>query len=471
MKQVRSQAIPAATGGTNSGKGTIGFLAVTSIGIGGMVGGGIFAVLGLAVILAGGGTPVAFGLAGIVAILTAYSYAKLSVRYPSEGGTVTFLNQAFGTGRITGSLNILLWLSYLVTLSLYAYACGSYGATFFPAEQHALWKHVILSGVIILFTAINAMGATFVGRAEKYIVGVKLTILVFVGVVGMFFVKWGRLAPSTWSAGHGSELANYISLLAGGMIIFVAYEGFELISNTANDVKNPKKTLPRAYYTSVGFVILLYIAIAIVTVGNLLPTQIEGAQDYALAAAAKPSLGHIGFVLVAVAALLATMSAINATLYGSARISYIIAKTGELPKRLDKMSKKAPIPMDGLLLTSVISLLMANLFHIDRISTMGSAGFLIIFAMVNLSNVLLAKDTGGKPWLSSIGFAVCLVALVALIWQTAESAPGNLMVLVVMVVVSVLIEIIYRAITGREINVAGKKKPSLSHRLNAKNNS
>ncbi len=427
------------------GQGKIGFLAVTAIGIGGMVGGGIFAVLGLAVVLAGGGTPIAFALAGIVAALTCYSYVKLSVRFPSEGGTVTFLNQAFGTGRFTGSLNVLLWLSYLVTLSLYAFACGSYGATFFPASQQALWKHVILSAVIILFTLINMAGATFVGRAEKYIVGIKLAILVLVGGVGLFFVNLQRLAPSTWT--------DPISLIAGGMIIFVAYEGFELIANTANDVRNPGRTLPRAYYTAVGFVILLYIVIAIVTVGNLPPVQIKTAQDYALAAAAEPSLGHFGFTLVAVAALLATMSAINATLYGSARISYIIAKTGELPRQLEKTGKKSGLPREGLLITSVISLLMANLFHIDRISTMGSAGFLIIFAMVNLANFLLFRKTGGRRWISLPGFAVCLIAVGALIWQTARTAPGNLWVLVIMVGASVLLEVIYRAFTGREIKL------------------
>ena len=160
---------------------------------------------------------------------------------------------------------------------------------------------------------------------------------------------------------------------------------------------------------------------------------------------------------MAIAALLATMSAINATLYGSARISYIIARTGELPKRLEKTSKRAPIPLDGLFLTSILSLLMANFFRIDRISTMGSAGFLIIFAMVNLSNIRLAGDTGGKKWLSWAGFIVCLIALGALLWQTAITAPGNLMVLVVMLVLSVLIEIVYRAITGREIRAATTK--------------
>jgi len=137
----------------------IGLLSAVSIGIGGMVGGGIFAVLGLAVQLAAGGTYVAFAIAGIVAVLTSYSYARLSVAYPSQGGTVEFLNQAFGTGILTGALNILLWFNYIITLSLYAYAFGSYGATFFSAELQPLMKHVLISGVIVVFTALNVLGS------------------------------------------------------------------------------------------------------------------------------------------------------------------------------------------------------------------------------------------------------------------------------------------------------------------------
>ncbi|GAG14724.1 unnamed protein product, partial [marine sediment metagenome] len=152
---------------------------MVSIGIGGMVGGGIFAVLGLAVQLAHGGTPIAFALAGVVAAITSYSYARLSVTFPSQGGTVEFLNQAFGPGLITGSLNVLLWISYFVMISLYAYAFGSYGATFFPAASQLFWKHILMSSAIILFTALNALGAAAVGEAEKFIVGFKLSILLF----------------------------------------------------------------------------------------------------------------------------------------------------------------------------------------------------------------------------------------------------------------------------------------------------
>jgi amino acid transporter len=133
-------------------KESLGYWSAVSIGIGGMVGGGIFAVLGLAVDLAHGGTPIAFAAAGLIALFTAYSYARLSVTYPTRGGTVEFLNQAFGEGIFTGGLNILLWLSYIAMLSLYAYAFGSYGASFFPDAVQTVWKHVLISGAIVLFS-------------------------------------------------------------------------------------------------------------------------------------------------------------------------------------------------------------------------------------------------------------------------------------------------------------------------------
>ena len=137
----------------------MGFWSAASIGVGGMVGGGIFAVLGLAVTIARGGVPVAFLLSGIVALLTAYSYSKLSTAFPSQGGTVEFLNQAFGEGLLAGTLNVLLWLSYIVMLSLYSYAFGSYGKTFFPEAWQPVAKHALISGsiAVIVFRAGQSM--------------------------------------------------------------------------------------------------------------------------------------------------------------------------------------------------------------------------------------------------------------------------------------------------------------------------
>jgi amino acid transporter len=421
----------------------MGYWEVVSIGIGGMVGGGIFAVLGLSVDLTRGAAPLAFLLAGIVALVTAYSYTKLSVAFPSQGGTVAFLDRAFGPGLLTGATNVLLWISYIVMLSLYAYAFGSYGATLFPAASHEFWRHVLITASIIGITGLNLLSARLIGEAEDWIVMIKLLILVVFIAVGIWGIDATRLAPSAWSPP--------LHVVAGGMIIFLAYEGFELMANSAQDVRNPDKTLPLAFYSAVGFVIVLYVLIAMVTVGTLPIDSIVDARDYALAEAARPFLGQAGFLLIAVAAMLSTASAINATLYGASRLSYVIAKDGELPAVLEKKIWNEPI--EGLLITSVVTLFMANLADLSSISTLGSIGFLLIFAAVNGANVKLAGQTQSKRWLSWLGVALCLGALASLFWQGAVSAPQRLWIPFAMIALAFIIEATYRLATGRKINL------------------
>ncbi len=421
----------------------MGFWSVVAVGIGGMVGGGIFAVLGLSVQLAQGGAPLAFAIAGIVALLTTYAYVQLSIAFPSRGGTVTFLNKAFGTGVLTGGINLLLWLSYIVMLSLYASAFGSYGAVFFPESAQGWIRHLLISGAIVGITGLNFLSADLIGRAESWIVAFKLIILsIFIGI-GARGVNLAQLQPSTW--------ASPLSIISGGMIIFLAFEGFELMANTAEDVKHPERTLPRAYYSAVIFVLLLYVLIAGITVGSLPTDQIVAAKEYALAAAAKPFMGQAGFSLIAIAALLSTASALNATLYGTSRLSFIIAKSGELPAALEKKIWNQPI--EGLLITSGLTLIIANVFDLSGISTMGSSGFLLIFAAVNFANVRLYQRTNSYRWISFLGTVACLAAVIVLLAQTAQTNPRNLWIVVFMVGLSFAIEIVYRQLTNREIHL------------------
>jgi amino acid transporter len=428
-------------------KRSIGVTEAISIGIGGMVGGGIFAVLGLAVQLGRGGTPVAFLFAGAVALITAYSYNRLSVTYPSEGGTVSFLIHGFGSGLLSGTLNILLWVSYIVMLSLYSYAFGSYGATFFPAEQQLMWKHVLTSVVIIAIMVLNFFKANIIGRVENLIVGAKLSILMLFVAIGFFTVNPSSLAPSTWEAP--------LSLISGGFIIFVAYEGFELIANTAQDLRNPKRNLPIAYYTAVLVVIALYVLVAMVTVGNLPISQIVASKDYALAEASKPFLGQSGFLLIVIAALLSTTSSINATLYGTNRFTYLISQFGELPV-LPKKETKSLYIGGGLLITCAITLIVANILDLRNISTMGSAGFLLIFAAVNWTNYQLRKRTKSFWPIPMLGTVACLGAVVALLWETIITHPSNMLVLVVMLGLSALIAFSYQQFHKRNKD---KEKP------------
>ena len=414
----------------------MGLWGAVAIGVGGMVGGGIFAVLGLSVELAGGGTPVAFAVAGLVALITASSYARLSVRYAGPGGTVVFLDRIFGNSMHVGALNVLLWFSYVVMLALYAHAFGSYGAVFFPKGGGPILLHGLISLALVVPAVLNLASAKVVGKAETYVVVVKIAILLFFLAVGVTGVQPARLSTDTW--------VPMLPLVAGGMIIFVAYEGFELIANTGADIRNPERNLPLAFYISVGFVVLLYVAIAVVVVGNLPLGDIANARDYALAEAAKPFLGRTGFTLIAVAALLSTFSAINATLYGASRLCYTIAKEGELPAQLERQMWGAPA--EGLVVTTVLALILANAADLSSISTLGSAGFLSVFAVVNAANFKDEDGWGAGRVLSGLGVLACAAAFGTMVWQSVSDNPSTAWVLAALFGGAGVLEVVYRTI-------------------------
>ena len=413
---------------------TIGLFGAIAIGIGGMVGGGIFAVLGEAVSLAHGATAVAFFMAGIVAFFTAYAYAKLSVTYQSEGGTVTFIDKAFGDNILSGSVNLMLWLSYLVTISLYATAFASYGETFFT--EKAVWLHHGLIVIAILLPAvINLTSAAFVGKSETVIVTIKVLLLFLIIGAGASYVDPHRLSVGT--------LSSSLSIVVAGMIIFVSYEGFELIANAAEDIKEPKKNLPRAFYISALMVMLLYVLISMITVGNIPEAELLKAKDYALAIAAEPSLGRTGFILVSAAALLSTFSAINATIYGNARLGYIIAKEGKLPRSLMDEDKQHSVPFKGVLYTTVLSLILANSIDLTEIAIIGSAGFLLIFLIVNISAYRLRREIDASRLILFMAVFLTLLSLVVLLLHTYHTNPRALVIFISFMIISILFELIY----------------------------
>ncbi len=264
----------------------IGLWSALSIGIGGMVGAGIFSILGVAAEIAGMYVYLAFIAAGVVALLCAYSYSKLGVRFPSAGGPVEFLVRGFGDSVWTGGLNILLWVGYIFALSLYASAFAHYFLAFFP-DLPSFWFNIAASGIILFFTVINTIGAKAVGKSEIFIVSVKIGILLIFAFLGTY-----NAPPKLFSTSESADLVNI--LFAAGMV-FIAFEGFGLITNTAENMKMVKKTLPRALYISVIFVTLLYVFVSFALISNLPLEQIKVAEEYALAEAARPFLGMMGF--------------------------------------------------------------------------------------------------------------------------------------------------------------------------------
>jgi len=411
-----------------------------SIGIGGMVGGGIFAVLGLSVSLAKGGTPVAFVFAGILALITSYSYTHLSKKFPDRGGTVKFINQGFGVGVFSGGLNNLLWISYIIMLSLYASAFASYAPNLLELTGSKSFDfHIYASGIIALATALNYYSLKVVGKIESYAVIIKLTILIGFIIAGLFGLKTSnnlsQLDMSNWE--------SPLQLFAGGMVIFVAYEGFELIANVAPDIKNPHFNIPRAFYGSVLFVIVLYIAIATVTVGALPFSQIATAQDYVLAEAAKPMLGNTGFTIITVAALISTFSAINASLYGGSRVNFENAEDDELPHHFLAKLWNQPI---GLMITAVATLILVNTLDLESISTAGSMNFLLVFAIVNFVGFKLAKDIKGGRMIPLTGFILCIIAFAILAHLQYNQDSGGVFVSLSIMVFCFVAEGIYKGL-------------------------
>ncbi|MCE4629102.1 MAG: amino acid permease [Desulfurococcales archaeon] len=420
------------------GKDRIGFKEAFSIGVGGMIGGGIFAVLGLSLQLAGTGAPISFLIAGLVALLSAYSYSKLTMRFPSRGGTVEFLVRGFGPGILAGGLNILLIVSYTVMIALYAYAFGSYGASVFSGGW--ILSHVLATLVIIAFTLVNALGGLVSGRVEDVLVGFKLVVLIFVVAVGVRMVAWSKFSPESWP-----PISN---IVVGGMVIFLAYEGFELIANAAGEASS-LRDLSKAYYASVVTVTGVYIAIALVSAGILSPAEVIRVRDYALAEVACLAVGSLGFYIVVAAALASTASAINATLYGTAGISYVVARYGELPRAMARVVwREAP---EGLIVISLISLALVNGEGLDAIAFAGSAGFLVIFSMVNLAAFRLRRQAKANPVLTILGFSSSLAALALLIYHSMGQSLNQVLLFMMLLSASFIAEFLYRKFTGRRI--------------------
>lgn len=422
----------------------ISLLGAISIGVGGMVGGGIFAVLGLAVTLAKGGTPVAFLMAGIIALLTARSYAVMSQHYPDRGGTVKFLNVGYGRGVFSGAVANLLWISYVVMLSLYASAFGSYATNLWTITGHSTIDfHIYATAIVAIATLINYYSVVIVSRTETVAVIIKLAVLI------------GFIAVGIYGLGDSPHLAQLdvvhwestFKLFAGGMVIFVAYEGFELIANAAPDIVNPSRNIARAYYYCVGFVLCLYLIIAVVTVGSLSFATIATAKDYVLAEAAKPMLGQAGFTIMTVAALISTFSAINASLLGGSRVSYKISEDGELPHHFMYRFWGHPI---GLAITSVATIAMVNTLDLESISTTGSVGFLFIFAVTNYAAYRTRQDTHASPLASIAGAILCVVALAVLLVQQTTTNPTGVAIATIIIASCFILEWWFKHATNND---------------------
>jgi len=427
--------------------------AAISIGVGGMIGAGIFSILGLVAEASGAAMWISFLIGGIIALFSTYSYAKLGAKFPSAGGAVEFLVRGFGLGPISSSINLFMWLAYIISIALYAQGFAAYFMTFFTTTPAPLLEKGVACGIVILFTALNCLGASTVGKAEIVIVLIKVSILILFALIGLFFIHPEQLSPRYYS--------TIEHILFGTGVLFIGYEGFGLITNAAANMVNPEKNLPRALYISVLLVIGIYLAISITLVGNLSLQEINAASDYALAQAAKPFLGLFGFQLIAIAALFSTASAINATLFGAANVSYLIARDGELPATFYRREWKNAT--GGLLITTAITVIFILFFDLAGIAMMGSSAFLLIYAAVNAGHLRILKKTQAKKSIVLLSLFLCLALFLTLEIYTYQQQPHAVYTMFGLLLACFIIEQLYRNEKKPLAILPGKRRLRKNH--------
>lgn len=414
----------------------LGLRELVAMGVGGMVGGGIFSVLGLSVSLAGHAAPIAFGLGGVIAMLTGWSYIKLGLKYHSDGGSFTYLEHAFAHPNIAGIGGWLLLAGYVGTLGLYGYTFGVYGSAILGnSVASSSMPHVLASGVLLTFLGVNLYGVKASGESEDVLVLIKVLILSLFAITGLFHVRSDHVLPVFNTGGMGA--------LMGAALIFVAYEGFELIPNAVNEMRNAQHNLGRGIVISILVTTLIYVLVSLVAVGNLLPEEISRYKEYALAVAAKPFLGHAGFVLIGLGALLSTASAINATLFSTARLGMAMSQEGDLPRVFSYKERRGDIPYVSLVVITMVAVLFVNTMNLTIISSFASSTFLLVFGSINLSAFRLRGKIGIHPALPLLAMTACLVSWIVLATYLYKTAAYGLAWILVAYAAVVLAELVF----------------------------
>ena len=423
----------------NTAKKAFGLWSAIFLGIGSMVGAGIFIVIGQAGAIAGNLVWVSFIFGAMIALLSGYSLAKLAIRYPSRGGVTEYLVQSFGENIFSGSVSVLFYFAQLVAIAAVAKSFGTYASTLMHGG--AMWIDGFAIGVVALFTLINLIGASSVAKAENIIVVIKLSILVIFVVVALFTIQPERLSVA--------EMPPMNNMLFAIGLTFFAYQGFSVITNTIEDMENPEVTMMRAMIFSILLVAVLYVLTSIAVLGNLSLDEVLKTQDYALAEASKPIFGEWGFKIMAITALIATASAINATLYAVSEIGYSMAKEGNLPKIYEYNIYNS---YEGLIISAVLIVPMILFFNLAQITTVATVVMLIVQGITHIGHFIKRKETGAKGWIILLTIIAMFVVAGLTLYSTHQSMPNIIYYLILSFCLAIFIELVLRLFTRRVIS-------------------
>lgn len=423
---------------------TMSVFGVVGLGVGAMIGAGVFVLTGMAAGEAGPALLLAFVLNGCIALIVGSNYAELATMIPRAGGAYVWAKSGLGSffGFYAGWMSMF---AQVVACALYATAFGTFSRRLLGSDLPAEWSTVFTIAILILLLFINYRGAGKTGRMGLLITGVQTAILLLMVGFGLH-VLFGRtqsLAPFDpfWSQGVGG-------LLSAMGITFIAFEGYEIIVQSSEELKNPDRNLPRAIFISILTVVAIYLLVAFVLLGAVNPP--EGTTVHAFLG----DLSELGLiraagqfmpgeeVLLLIAGLASTASALNATIYGSSRIAFAMGRDGDLPELFSRIHPKRNTPYISLAVLGLIMLTMSVTLPIRDIAASTNIMFLLVFIMVCVTVIRLRKSRPERkrpfraplvPWLPGLAILAGLLLsvwllqisviawIVSLSWLTAGS--------------------------------------------------
>ncbi|NPA38532.1 MAG: amino acid permease [Candidatus Nanohaloarchaeota archaeon] len=398
-----------------------------SLAVGTMIGASIFTLLSTGIEIAGYYLPLSLLLSGILALMVAYSYSHLGKKIISNAGPVAFILKGFGDNIIVGVVSFLMWFVYVVSLALFAKGFAYYFCPLLGITSYTL----VEISIIVFFTILNFFGSKFVGILEKYMVAIKVGVLLFFIVVGSITLKQIHFVQT-----------NPSNILLAVMMFFLSYIGFGLVTNASENIQNPEKNIPHAIYLSILILIMIYVGVAFVAVQHL--NSFSNLNENILAEIMKPILGEVGYLLVSIGAILSTLSALNATLYGGVNIAYSLAKKGELPKIFErKIWFNEP---EGLYITAFLAILFLLFFNLEAIASIISLVFFIIYLLVLLAHYKLIKkqQVSGNAYIVLFNLMALIAVFVSFLYYTYLNKPKTFLTFIIVVSIATIIEFIIK---------------------------
>lgn len=441
---------------------------LTMLGVGAMVSGGIYAVLGVGMVICAHGILFAYLIGAILVVITGRSYVRLTSYLHEGGGCFTFAARALNAPTFSRYIGWTILVGYVGTMAMYAYALGSYTTGLFGHQGDVLIRISISIAAVLFIMVINLFGLRSTTLYENVFVILKVVILLAAALIGIALFR-GDADFISWIP----ELGWFSPFLAIGMV-FISFEGFQLITYEYDDMKTPQRQASKSIYWTIIIGVSIYLLIPFMTTLWISPAEAGASEEYALAFAVEKFFGPLGALVIILSAIFSTSTGINATLFGTARLAVKMSTKHALPRFFGKKDRKGT-PVWAVMLLTAMTIALTTFSTLEGVTAFASLAFLVIFAVVNFAACKKSKEMGISPILPLVGSVSCIGLIPILLYELYNREPYSMLAALAIFAVLIILETVLTVVANfngkreeREASLAANHQEGDSNRKNDK---